>query len=156
MRRMILPASLLLALSSFAMAAPIYKWVDAEGVTHFGAQPPQGTQATTVNTQTAPPQNDFPLPASVPAPPNARKPALEEKPADPEQKAIDDKVKQQVAKEEAERKQFCEETRNNLAQLKNNPRVRVDEGKGELRRLGEEERQERIAKAEKAIQENCR
>ncbi|WP_153606058.1 DUF4124 domain-containing protein, partial [Pseudomonas aeruginosa] len=39
MRRMILPASLLLALSSFAMAAPIYKWVDAEGVTHFGAQP---------------------------------------------------------------------------------------------------------------------
>ncbi|MFL4093035.1 DUF4124 domain-containing protein, partial [Pseudomonas aeruginosa] len=28
--------------SSFAMAAPIYKWVDAEGVTHFGAQPPQG------------------------------------------------------------------------------------------------------------------
>ncbi|WP_258876037.1 YqcC family protein, partial [Pseudomonas aeruginosa] len=54
MRRMILPASLLLALSSFAMAAPIYKWVDAEGVTHFGAQPPQGAQATTVNTQTAP------------------------------------------------------------------------------------------------------
>ncbi|MCO2660479.1 DUF4124 domain-containing protein, partial [Pseudomonas aeruginosa] len=52
MRRMILPASLLLALSSFAMAAPIYKWVDAEGVTHFGAQPPQGAQATTVNTQT--------------------------------------------------------------------------------------------------------
>ncbi|MCO3936088.1 DUF4124 domain-containing protein, partial [Pseudomonas aeruginosa] len=51
MRRMILPASLLLALSSFAMAAPIYKWVDAEGVTHFGAQPPQGAQATTVNTQ---------------------------------------------------------------------------------------------------------
>ncbi|MCO3537907.1 DUF4124 domain-containing protein, partial [Pseudomonas aeruginosa] len=48
MRRMILPASLLLALSSFAMAAPIYKWVDAEGVTHFGAQPPQGAQATTV------------------------------------------------------------------------------------------------------------
>lgn len=62
MRRMILPASLLLALSSFAMAAPIYKWVDAEGVTHFGAQPPQGAQATTVNTQTAPPPDNFPLP----------------------------------------------------------------------------------------------
>lgn len=150
MRRMILPASLLLALSSFAMAAPIYKWVDAEGVTHFGAQPPQGAKATTVNTQTAPPPDNFPLPPSTPAP------TIQQKPADPEQKAIDDKVKQQVAKEEAERKQFCEETRNNLAQLKNNPRVRVDEGKGELRRLGEEERQERIAKAEKAIQENCR
>ncbi|MGI1142362.1 DUF4124 domain-containing protein, partial [Pseudomonas aeruginosa] len=101
--------------------------------------------------------DNFPLPPSTPAPTIQQKPAdPEQKPADPEQKAIDDKVKQQVAKEEAERKQFCEETRNNLAQLKNNPRVRVDEGKGELRRLGEEERQERIAKAEKAIQENCR
>ncbi|WP_258876052.1 DUF4124 domain-containing protein, partial [Pseudomonas aeruginosa] len=68
MRRMILPASLLLALSSFAMAAPIYKWVDAEGVTHFGAQPPQGAQATTVNTQTAPPPANFPRPPSPPAP----------------------------------------------------------------------------------------
>ncbi|MCO4046540.1 DUF4124 domain-containing protein, partial [Pseudomonas aeruginosa] len=63
MRRMILPASLLLALSSFAMAAPIYKWVDAEGVTHFGAQPPQGAQATTVNTHcllyTSPSPRDY-------------------------------------------------------------------------------------------------
>ncbi|MEE2451411.1 DUF4124 domain-containing protein, partial [Pseudomonas aeruginosa] len=52
MRRMILPASLLLALSSFAMAAPIYKWVDAEGVPPSAPHPPQGAQATTVNTQT--------------------------------------------------------------------------------------------------------
>ncbi|WP_141401735.1 DUF4124 domain-containing protein, partial [Pseudomonas aeruginosa] len=97
-----------------------------------------------------------PAPRRSAALPSTPAPTIQQKPADPEQKAIDDKVKQQVAKEEAERKQFCEETRNNLAQLKNNPRVRVDEGKGELRRLGEEERQERIAKAEKAIQENCR
>ncbi|MCO2170848.1 DUF4124 domain-containing protein, partial [Pseudomonas aeruginosa] len=54
MRRMILPASLLLALSSFAMAAPIYKWVDAEGVTHFGAQPPQGAQAVSYTPLTLP------------------------------------------------------------------------------------------------------
>ncbi len=54
MRRMILPASLLLALSSFAMAAPIYKWVDAEGVTHFGAQPPQGAQAVSYTHLTLP------------------------------------------------------------------------------------------------------
>ncbi len=72
MRRMILPASLLLALSSFAMAAPIYKWVDAEGVTHFGAQPPQGAQATTVNTQTAPPPDNFPLPPSTRHRPSSR------------------------------------------------------------------------------------
>lgn len=72
MRRMILPASLLLALSSFAMAAPIYKWVDAEGVTHFGAQPPQGAQATTVNTQTAPPPDNFPLPPRLRHRPSSR------------------------------------------------------------------------------------
>ncbi|WP_240912092.1 DUF4124 domain-containing protein, partial [Pseudomonas aeruginosa] len=54
MRRMILPASLLLALSSFAMAAPIYKWVDAEGVTHFGAQPPPVAQEHQSYTHTCP------------------------------------------------------------------------------------------------------
>ncbi len=152
MRRTILPASLLLALSSFAMAAPIYKWVDAEGVTHFGAQPPEGANASAVNTSTAQPKATSNFPPPVVATPAL---TIQQKPADPEQKAVDEKVRQEVAQEEAERKQFCEETRNNLAQLKNNPRVRVDDGKGDVRRLAEEERQERIATSEKNIRENC-
>ena len=63
MRRTIFMGSLLLALAPTVMAAQVYKWVDAQGITHFGAQPPEGTNASTVNTSTAQPKSNFPPPA---------------------------------------------------------------------------------------------
>ena len=63
-------------------------------------------------------------------------------------------MRQDVAQQEADRVQRCGQLRENLAQLKNNPRVRVEEN-GQVRRITEEERQERIAKSEKDILENC-
>lgn len=144
MRRMILTSSLLLALSAPVAASQVYKWVDAQGVTHFGAQPPQGQQATSINTA---------APPSKPAEPKAA--ATFDNEADSEQEAIDRKVKQQVATQEAERKKYCESVRTNLAQLENNPRVRI-EVDGDVRRLNEEERQQRIGEAKKAIADNCK
>ncbi|MDM8350852.1 DUF4124 domain-containing protein [Pseudomonas sp. sp1636] len=144
MRRMILTSSLLLALSASAMASQVYKWVDAQGGTHFGAQPPQGQQATTINTAAPPPKTG----GSVATP-------TFESMADPEQAAIDEKVKQEVAIQEAERKKYCQTVRTNLAQLENNPRVRL-EVDGEVRRLNEEERQQRIDEAKQAIAKNCK
>lgn len=147
MRRMIITSSLLLAMSATAMASQVYKWVDEKGVTHFSAQPPQGQQATSVNTATPQPK---------PAPTEASKVAPTfESIADPEQAAIDEKVKQEVAAKEAERKKYCADVRTNLAQLENNPRVRV-EVDGEIRRLSEEERQTRITEAQKSISDNCK
>lgn len=144
MRFMFLAGGLLLALSSTAMAAQVYKWVDAQGVTHFGAQPPQGQQVETVNTVTAPAR---PAAASQASPQG-------EPAAAPDQRSIDRQVKQQVAEQEAERKRYCETLRTNLAQLQNNPRVRVEEN-GEVRRITEEERQARITETQEKIVENC-
>ncbi|MDP2245393.1 DUF4124 domain-containing protein [Pseudomonas sp.] len=143
MRRMILTSSLLLALSASAMAGQVYKWVDAQGGTHFSGQPPQGQQATTINTATPPPKA---------AETEAAAPF--ESAADPQQAAIDEKVKREVAIQEAERKKYCQSMRTNLAQLENNPRVRV-EVDGEVRRLSEEQRQQRISEAKQAIVKNC-
>ena len=144
MRHMILTGTLMLALSTTAMASQIYKWVDDKGVTHFGAQPPQGQESTTINTAAPPPRSTSSAPS----------PSVEEQ-LDPEQAAIDKKVKEDVAKQEAERKQYCENARTNLAQLENNPRLRVDNG-GEVRRIDENERQERITELKKSIAENCK
>jgi hypothetical protein len=144
MRHMILTGTLMLALSTTAMASQVYKWVDDKGVTHFGAQPPQGQQAITINTATPPPRST----PSTPAP-------SADNQLDPEQAAIDKKVKEDVAKQEAERKQYCQNARSNLAQLENNPRVRIEDG-GEVRRIDENERQERITELKKAITENCK
>ncbi|WP_278400368.1 DUF4124 domain-containing protein [Stutzerimonas kunmingensis] len=142
MRFMFLAGGLVLALCGNVMAAQVYKWVDAQGVTHFGAQPPQGQQVETVNTVTAPAKS-----TTMPAP-------VVEDEAEVDQQSIDRKVKRQVAEQEAERKRYCETMRTNLAQLQNNPRVRVEE-KGETRRITEEERQARITETRDKIAENC-
>jgi len=141
---MVIVGSLLLALSSSTMAAQVYKWVDAQGITHFSAQPPQGQTAQTLNTVTPPPK---PVAAESDASENSESLVDQEK--------IDRKVKQQVAEQEAERKRYCETLQTNLAQLQNNPRIRVEEN-GEVRRLKEEERQSRIAETKQKIEENCK
>lgn len=149
MHRMILAGSLLLALSTSAMASQVYKWVDGQGVTHFGAQPPEGQQATSVNTSVPKPRPSLPrLDSEQPEPSQPTNTPVGD------QKAIDEKVKADVATQEAERRKYCETVRTNLAQLQNNPRLRA-EVDGEMRRLSEEERQSRIKDAEKAISENC-
>jgi len=139
---MFLAGGLVLALCGNVMAAQVYKWVDAQGVTHFGAQPPQGQQVETVNTVTAPAKS-----TTMPAP-------VVEDETEVDQQSIDRKVKRQVAEQETERKRYCETMRTNLAQLQNNPRVRVEE-KGETRRITEEERQAKIAETRSKIDENC-
>ncbi len=53
MHWMILAAAL--AISATSQAASIYKWVDAQGVTHFDAQPPTGQPVQEINVQTPPP-----------------------------------------------------------------------------------------------------
>jgi len=146
MRRMMITSSLLLAMSATAMASQVYKWVDAQGVTHFSAQPPQGQDATSINIATPPPK---PVTAEEPK----AAPTFESI-ADPEQAAIDAKVRQEVAAKEVELKKYCADVRTNLAQLQNNPRLRMDVD-GEMRRLNEDERQSRINEAQKAITENC-
>ncbi|MNG02216.1 hypothetical protein D3C84_852330 [compost metagenome] len=132
-------AGLLVAISPLSMAAQIYKWVDAQGVTHFDAQPPQGQPATTIVT---------------PAPSVGKPPAPTPGGAIGDQQAIDKSVKKQVARQQAELKVFCEQARTNLAQLQNNPRLR-EEVEGELRRLDDAQRQERIDETQKQIAQNC-
>jgi hypothetical protein len=147
MRRFVIASSLLLCLSPSLMASQVYKWVDSSGTTHFSAQPPQGQTATSINTN---------VPTTKE--PDAVEPAQREsfnQIADPEQAAIDKKVKEEVAAQAAEIKQFCESARNSLAQLQNNPRIRM-EVDGEVKRLGEDERQAKIAELTKSISETCK
>ncbi|SDS66177.1 protein of unknown function [Pseudomonas asplenii] len=140
MRTSILMASLLFALSPLCLASPIYKWVDAQGITHFDAMPPPGQTATVVT-----PAIGNPMPPKTATPTST--------PVG-DQNAVDAKVKKQVAEQEAARKVFCEKARTNLAQLQNDPRVR-EEVDGELRRLSDEERQTRVIETRKLIEEHC-
>jgi hypothetical protein len=141
MRWMILATALTLAVgTATGQAAQIYKWVDAQGVTHFDAQPPAGQSVQEIDIQ---------KPVTPPSTAPAARPD-----ADQEQQAIDTKVKKKVAADAAKRKAYCDRQRTNLAQLQNNPRVR-EEVNGEYRRFTEEERQARIAEVKRSIDDTC-
>jgi len=141
MRWMILATALTLAVgTATGQATQIYKWVDAQGVTHFDAQPPAGQSVQEIDIQ---------KPVAPPTAAPATRPD-----ANQEQQAIDTKVKKQVAADAAKRKAYCDRQRTNLAQLQNNPRVR-EEVNGEYRRFTEEERQARIAEVKRSIDDTC-
>jgi len=144
MRLTCLVASLMLVSMGSLHAAQVYKWVDSNGVTHFDAKPPIGQAATPIDTHAPPPSS----------PPKNAEGDNDDVDNDPEQKAADAKVKEQVAEEAEKTKDFCDQARTNLAQLNNNPRVR-QEVDGELRRLTEQERQTQISDTRKAIAEQC-
>lgn len=150
MRAMILKAGLLLLLSGTAMAGQIYKWVDAQGVTHFDAQPPAGQNSTPIETKTQPAPAATPSTPSTPAIPKSGTPSS----VDPKQKAADAKVKQEISAAQQRTDEYCDQARSNLAQLTNNPRVSQEVG-GEMRRLTEDERQLKITETRTAISENC-
>ncbi|SQG00298.1 glycosyltransferase [Paucimonas lemoignei] len=143
MHRMIAAALVTLAFSATSQAAPIYKWVDAQGVTHFDAQPPAGqqTQQIDIKTPAAPSSSGN----------NNAQPRMD---GQSEQRIIDTEVKKKIAQEEAKRNEDCKILRTNLSQLQNNPRVR-EQVEGGLRRLNEDERKARLAETEVAIQNNC-
>lgn len=145
MLRPLLLATLLLGSVGAASAGQIYKWVDAQGITHFSAQPPQSGDASVI------------APARQPATATPVAPAAPGIPAtaqEPSQAEIDARVRREVAEKEKERSEYCTNLRTQLAQLRNNPRLRLEEN-GEMRRVTEEERQARIAETEKAIGEHC-
>ena len=131
-------AGLMAALSPLSLAAQIYQWVDAQGVTHFDAQPPRDQPATTLVTPAA----------------SGKSGTAAQSGAIGDQQAIDKSVKQQVAEQQNQLRAFCEQARTNLAQLQNNPRLR-EEVDGQMRRLDDSQRQERIGETQKQIADNC-
>ena len=137
---MVLAATLLQGAAS-VQAAPIYKWVDNNGQTHFGSQPPAGLESQRMSSKRFTP----PVPAPQPTADTSND----------TQKAIDKKVIQQVAKEQEELRQYCVDMRTRLAHLKNNPRM-MAEVDGQTVRLSEDERQQRIKDVEGKIADNCK
>lgn len=131
-----------------AQATQVYTWVDAKGVTHFAAQPPAGQAANLVDSAIAPMlSGDTPVSAT----PKPEAPVVK----DPKQQGIDRQVQQQVAEQEAKREEVCTKLRTRLAQLNNNPRIKLEDPSGQVKRLPEEERQKLIKDTEQRISDHC-
>jgi len=156
MRNLFFITALLVFSVPVAAQQQVYRWVDDKGMTHFGAKPPEGANAEQVSSKKPPLLSGSSSAATAPEksevgmsnPANAINNA--------QQQALDGKAQDDAAEEEAERVKFCEETREMLAQLRNNPRLSYTDDEGEVHRLTEEARQQRITDAESYIADICK
>ena len=143
MRKIVISAALSLVCTS-AMATQLYRWVDENGVTQFSQQPPAEDQYQRLQVKPAPELGTgslAPAPdASAEEQTEATEPAAAPQPT-PEQQA---KLAEQ-----------CDALRANLTTMQNNPRLRRTLEDGTVERIGEDERQAMIAKAQADLQEYC-
>lgn len=138
---------IILTLTTNAAAAAMYKWTDADGSTQYGQHPPAGVAAEPIKISPQPASSAQPA-----ASPQQRLKELEEQ----QQIQSEKESKAAAEKQRAEtRKKNCEIAKSNLAglQLGGHRLTRLSDGS--YTRLTEEERQSRIADAEKHIKEYC-
>ena len=127
--------------------ATIFKWVDKEGITHYTQQaPPAGIETETLK---PPPSID-----GSDAEKNLKK-QQEYLDAERVKRQKRANVKQRRAEEKARKAKNCELSRARLKSLTDRPRVLLIQNDGSAIRPTEEQRQEKIAKAKKDIEEMC-
>ncbi|MEJ2534986.1 MAG: DUF4124 domain-containing protein [Gammaproteobacteria bacterium] len=142
--------ALLLALPVTAPAQTVYQWVDENGVTVYGERPPPGVDAKQVTVEPAP---------AAPSPsPYARQEA-ETAPGEPtrlEQERQDRRERAQNRAEEQERLEAaCAAARDFVLRVGSRPNVLIEDEDGNVTRMDDAERVQRVEEAEAFIRENC-
>ena len=150
-------ALLLIASGVSASEEEYYTWVDENGVVNFSERNPQGYNARHVTAG----QRQFGYhyedeePEEPPADPQSSEQAVPpagERPIDKELVEEEKRINQEIA---ATKRTNCNIGRLNLKQLQNYNRIRMKDDDGKVRVLTDEEKQARIAEAQKTINENC-
>jgi hypothetical protein len=134
------------------MGAEIYRYVDANGVVNYVQQLPYGVQGERIQTNAgAPVVAEKATPAATDAP---AQPKL-----DPQQQAMLEQLQKSEKARQEEiariRQDNCNRSRQVLERLSVSGRVRVNDADGTQRVMPEDERQQRIAEAQKGIVANC-
>lgn len=147
MRRHIILIVCSLALTSAPLYADttIHKWVDSNGVTHFGSEPPKNTKSVEVE-----PRVYAPSTPAVAADKTTESKA-EDKPKEP---ATEQPKEMLTISPEAIAAQ-CQNAQQRLQQLEANPRLMTRTADGQMQRVPEEERQKMMDDERARIKDNC-
>lgn len=124
-------------MSTVALAAPskVYKWTDSKGQTHYSQHPPANTQTEVIKPQTG---HSDPVNYSTSEP-----------------KSDKEKSESSPAAAAPKDKERCETARKNVETLKTYARIRIKGEDGEFRYITPDERAQKLAEANKAIEESC-
>jgi len=149
----LLLALLLSIIASSALGATVYKWMDDEGGTHYGAAPPPDRKAQEIHPAPDPGATD-----AQHSPKSWQEQEREFRQRRVEQKEDQWQKEQAEAKmkqEERARKESCIAARGNLQILKQGrPVYQLDE-KGERKYLSDEERKAQIERSQQDIDRYC-
>lgn len=155
----------LLLLFSVNAFAALNKWVDAEGKVHYSDQePPANVQAKTLRSVSGPAQTPdvagaVAQSAKVGSAPVAAKTYVEKeaelKKAQLAKKEVEAKAAQQQAAAEAKAAN-CAAAQQNLRTLQNIPRISEIDDRGERVFVSDDERQQRIEKAQQVVSSVCK
>ncbi len=137
-----LTVTLICGLTNAYASKSFYKWVDAQGVTHYSASPPAketAADATTIRATNL--KTDAPVAPPATAPVNA--PSTTPPPL--QGTIVKDKSPEQ-----------CKQAKDNLKSINENRRLRLKDDKtGDLRYLTPEEIQQQKDLAQKKADDNC-
>lgn len=148
---------LVLLIVTFALSAAdalaedeIYRWVDENGVVHFGDRPPANAEADQVSIQTSKISNDAPSTAQDPYAPSSSEPSVA-------QQLRDERAEKRA--EAAEKKKIvaeaCAQRRTIVSQLEPSTRVMVQMEDGTVARMDDDVRLETLNEAKAYISANC-
>ncbi|WP_043320880.1 DUF4124 domain-containing protein [Microbulbifer sp. HZ11] len=161
MRILIATLTFSLGLMASAHADGIYKWVDENGVLHFGSQPPKKEQVEVVKAPKSERYRQWQTEQQALVADQqlatAAKPDEAMAEAAPAQASQDAQREQQRLNEAevAARAQRCQSAQQRLQELNSHARVREVDANGNYRVLPEEERQQRIQQTRQVLQNNC-
>lgn len=139
-------------------AEEVYRWVDENGVVHFGDRAPQQGEVEKVAIQ--PSSGVHASPTSEPAIP---KPAIpdEEQKTDPQLSVAQQRrdaravIKQENTESAEATSRNCTQARDVVAQLEPSPRVNVTHEDGTVTRMDDNDRLEKLNEAKAFVADNC-
>jgi hypothetical protein len=139
-------ALLLAMVPAMANATVVYKWTDADGVTHFGDRQPTGTQAEQISVRSG--QSNL-VNSNSSAQQQLNELEQRQRAASEESRAFD-----AAATRQAQRKTNCDAAQQNLEIISNNSRIRITEN-GEQRFLTPDEISRQKQTYEDIVEQNC-
>ena len=156
MRSRLAILALTFALPTLTFADGIYKWVDEDGVVHFGSQPPQEKRVEVVKAPKSDRYKQWKQEQNALVAERKMETAgkAEESP-EPARTPAEDKSAETNKAEMAARAQRCESAQRRLQELQSHARVRELDASGNFRVLAEEERQQRIQQTQQLLQTSC-
>ncbi len=149
--------------ASAVQADEVYKWVDKNGVVHYGEFPPNNKKSKTIETPSKPePTADEPATDSetessaskTTAPSEAPKANSRDKFLEDRQKQKDEKEKAEKAKKEKAR--ACNEANSNVEMLQSGGKVRIVDENGNAKLLSPEEIEKRLLTEKKNVEKYCK